>query len=274
MQKLRVAAGLAALALMTAVPAAAQVTIGADAAFNSAYVWRGLSFTNKPVLQPDVWLSAYGFTVGAWANVEPSKYDGANDLSESGGVRSGIAEIDLWVDYSRTVGNVSWKLGWILYTFNKNNGAFNNAYDTHEVYGQLSLGGLPITPALYASYDLNKVKGAYIEPSVTYGVTASPTITINLKALAGISAGQEINSGKPNEFFNFFGSGLTHIDLSASTAFTAGPISIAPAFHVQISQDEFAKITGAEPGNQDKSTKFWGGITLSWSRELGATAAE
>jgi hypothetical protein len=71
--------------VLWATPVTAQVTIGADAALNSAYNWRGLSLTNKPVIQPDLWLSAYGFTAGVWANIEPTKYDGATDISETGG---------------------------------------------------------------------------------------------------------------------------------------------------------------------------------------------
>jgi hypothetical protein len=267
MRRLALAGGLA-VAGSWAVPAAAQ-TIGFDAALNSQYVWRGLTFTNSFVIQPDVYFSASGVTVGAWANVEPSKGTGTNALSENGGARSGIAEIDLWAEYGHTTGNVSWKGGWILYTFNKNNAGFSNVFDTHELYGQLSVGGLPITPTLYASYDLDKVKGLYLQPSVSYGVKASPTLTINFGALAGISAGQEINTSKP-QGANFAKSGLTHVDLSAATSFTAGPLSIAPAFHVQISHDAFTKINGALPANRNKGAKFWGGITLSWSRALAA----
>jgi hypothetical protein len=256
--------------LTTAVPAAAQVTIGADAGLLSAYVWRGVSYTNKPVIQPDVWLSAYGVTVGAWANVEPSQYDGANDISEGGGVGSGIREIDLWVDYARTTGNASWKLGWTIYTFDTNDAGYTAIYDTHEFYGQLSLGGLPVTPTVYAAYDIGKVKGLYIQPSLTYGIAASPNLTINIGALAGISAGQELSASDPS--YNFAKSGLTHVDLSASTSFAAGPLSIAPAFHVQISNDQATKRNAVN--KPDEGLKIWGGVTLSWSRALGATASE
>ncbi len=267
MRKLRMAAGMAALALTAAVPAAAQVTIGADAAFNSSYVWRGLSFTNKPVIQPDVWISAYGFTAGAWANVEPSSYTGASDISENGIDGAGIAEIDLWVDYARTTGNVNWKLGWTIYTFDTNNSGFTAYYDTHEFYGQASISGLPVTPQLYVAYDVSKVKGLYLQPSISRGVQVSPALTVTFTALAGISAGQEVS---PNDASaNFAKSGLAHVDFGASTSFTAGSISIAPQFHVQWCHDDFTKI--ATPTTQH-STKFWGGITLSWSRALGAAA--
>jgi uncharacterized protein (TIGR02001 family) len=271
MRELRVAAGLAVLALATAVPAMAQVSIGADLALNSNYNWRGLSLSNKPVLQPDVWLSAAGFTAGVWANVEPSTCDGANDLCETGGTRSGIAEIDYWIEYARSFANVDATVGWVAYAYNKGNGGIDNTANTSELYASLSLSNLPVTPTVGAWYDIDKVKGLYLEGSLSYDVAVSPAFTLTLGALAGLSAGQEVSASDPSA--NFFGSGLTHIDFSASTSLSAGPVSIAPAFHFQISQDEWVKINGAEPQNLDKGTKLWFGVTLSWSQELGAAAA-
>jgi hypothetical protein len=257
------------LAVAAALPAAAQdATIGFDAAFNSSYVWRGLSLTNKPVIQPDVWISAYGFTGGAWANVEPSSYTGAKDISENGTDGAGIAEIDLWLEYARATGNVNWKLGWTIYTYDTNNSGLTAFYDTHEFYGQASISGLPVTPQLYVAYDIDKVKGAYIVPSLSYGVKAGPNLTINLTALAGISAGQEVSANDVSA--NFAKSGLAHMDFSASTSFSAGSITIAPQFHVQWCRDDFTKI--ASPTTQH-STKVWGGVTLSWSHGFGASSA-
>jgi hypothetical protein len=266
-RKLALTGAMVIAAALWAAPAAAQATLGADLGLNSHYVWRGLTFTNKPVVQPDLYLSLHGFTAGAWLSIEPSQYNGPNDLSEGGGVGSGVREADFWAEYGRSTGNVSWKAGWIMYTFDMNDAGFTAFYDTHEFYGQASIGGLPFTPTLYASYDVDKVKGAYLQPSVSYGVKASPTLTINLGALAGISAGQEFSASDPS--YNFAKSGLTHVDFSASTSIAAGALSIAPAFHVQISNDAATKVTGANAANQDKGTKFWGGITLSWSRALG-----
>ncbi len=269
MRKMRVAGGLAVLVVGAALPAAAQATIGFDAAFNSAYVWRGLSYTNKPVLQPDVWLSVAGFTGGVWANVEPSSYTGASDLSENGTDGAGIAEIDGWIEYARASGNVNWKLGWTIYTFDTNKSGFTAFYDTHEFYGQASIGGLPFTPTLYAAYDVDKVKGLYLQPSISRAVAVSPKVSVTLTALAGISAGQEVSANDVSA--NFANSGLAHLDFGASTSFSAGSVSIAPQFHVQWCHDDFTKI--ASPTTQH-SAKVWGGVTLSWSHALGASKSE
>ena len=269
MRTLKVVGWLALLVLVAAMPAAAQVTIGVDAALNSQYVWRGLSYTNKPVIQPDLWLSAAGFTAGVWANVEPGAYTGAKDISENGSDGAGIAEIDGWIEYARASGNVNWKLGWTIYTFDTNNSGFTAFYDTHEFYGQASIGGLPFTPTLYAAYDVDKVKGLFLQPSISRAVKVSPATSITLTALAGISAGQEVNVNDASA--NFAKSGLAHLDFGASTSFAAGAVSIAPQFHVQWCHDDFTKI--ASPTSQH-SVKVWGGVTLSWSRALGAKASE
>lgn len=277
MRKLSVVGGLALLALGAAVPAAAQdASIGIDVGLNSNYNWRGLSLTNKPVLQPDVWLSVYGLTAGAWVNFEPSKYDGSNDLSETGGARSGIAEIDYWLEYGRSFGTANAKVGWVAYTYNKNNLGIDNTFNTSEIYGQVSLSGMPVTPTLAAWYDIDNVKGLYVQGQLVYGIAASPAVTINLGVLAGLSAGQEVNTSPGStESANFAKSGLTHVDLSASTSLAAGPVSIAPSFHFQISHDAATKVNGADPANLDKGSKIWFGVTLSWSHGLGAsTAAE
>jgi hypothetical protein len=263
--------GLALLVVGAALPAAAQdASIGFDVGLNSNYNWRGLSLANKPVIQPDVWLSAYGLTGGFWFNVEPTKYDGTNDLSESGGIRSGVAEIDPWIEYARSFANVNAKVGWVAYWYNKNNGGIDNTANTSEIYGQISLSNLPVTPTLAVWYDIDKVKGAYIQGQLVYGVKVAPTFTLNLGALAGLSAGQEV-SADPSA--NFAKSGLTHIDLSANTSLSAGSLSIVPSVHFQISHDPWTKINGADPANGDKSSKIWFGVTLSWSHGLGPQSA-
>ncbi|HJQ65175.1 MAG TPA: TorF family putative porin [Gemmatimonadales bacterium] len=270
---IRVVGGVVLMMLGVVLPVWAQdATIGFDVGLNSNYNWRGLSLTNKPVVQPDAWLSVYGFTGGVWANFEPTKYDGSNDLSESGGVRSGIAEIDYWLEYARSFTGVDAKVGWVAYTYNKNNAGIDNTSNTSEIYGQLSLSGLPVTPTLAAWYDIDKVKGLYVQGQLVYGVQASPAVTINLGVLAGLSAGQEVSANDPSA--NFAESGLTHVDFSASTSLAAGPVSIAPSFHFQVSRDPWTKINGADVGNLDKGSKIWFGVTLSWSTSLGATAAE
>src|SRR5436309_1019948 len=99
-----------------AAPASAQVTIGADLGAFSSYVWRGITYTNKFVLQPDVYLTVpagnASLTAGGWFNIEPGKYDGATDISEGGGASSfDVAEFDWWGEVNYPYQKANFTLG-------------------------------------------------------------------------------------------------------------------------------------------------------------------
>jgi hypothetical protein len=260
-------------ALLGAVPAQAQTTVGADLGLFSSYVWRGITYTNKPVIQPDLYLtipvSSASITVGGWANIEPGKYDGASDISESGGASSlDVAEFDWWGEVGYPVGKVTLTGGATGYIF-PNDVGFTKDFNTVEIYAKAALDA-PLSPKLAVWYDVDKVKGAYFEGSISHSVAASPKATIVLGALAGLSAGQGAKAG---EFNNFVDDGFTHLDLSAGVPFTAGPLSFAPALHFVITGDEITKVTkfDATTGLPNrKDVKLWGGVTISWSKALGA----
>jgi hypothetical protein len=255
-------------ALLLAAPAAsAQVTVGADLGIHSAYVWRGLTLTSKPVAQPDLWVSlpvgaSGAVTVGGWGNIELGKYDGADEISEGGGEGGpDLTEFNWWAEYAHSFGQAELVLGAVGYIYPNDAGITDDA-NTIEVYGRLGLAHL-LSPRISAYYDVDKIKGFYIEGSLGYDVPVSESFSISLGALAGLSAGQGVNEDDPDEFFNFAENGLTHIDLSASTEFAAGPLAITPAFHFQISSDEATKFN--KPSKPDESVKVWFGVTLSWA---------
>ncbi|MEO8139934.1 MAG: hypothetical protein ABI742_09815 [Gemmatimonadota bacterium] len=272
MKRVFVLAGALA-AMATATPASAQVTLGWDAAVFSSYVWRGVTYTNKPVFQPDLYLTipvgAASITAGGWANVDIGKYDGATDLSESGGSSAfNLAEFDWWGEIGVPVGVATLTGGATGYIF-PNDVGFTKASNTVEVYGKIAL-ATPLSPKLSAYYDVDKIKGLYVEGSIAHGIPLGAA-TLTLGALAGWTGGQEINSSKPNELFNFNDKGLTHIDLSASVGFSAGPLSITPSIHGVFGQDEFTKFTKA---NSKSDFKIWGGATISWSKAFGGKEEE
>jgi hypothetical protein len=260
--------------LACATPGHAQVTVGADLAAFSSYVWRGITYANKFVLQPDAYVTVpagnASITAGGWFNIEPGKYDGATDISEGGGASSfDVAEFDWWGEVGYPVGKVTLTGGATGYIF-PNDAGFTKAFNTVELYAKAALAA-PLSPKLAVWYDVDKVKGAYFEGSVSYSVAASPKATIVLGALAGLSAGQ---GAKVGEFNNFVDNGFTHLDLSAGVPFSAGPLSFSPALHFVITGDENTKWTKLDPatatGFNSKDVKLWGGVTISWSKALGA----
>jgi hypothetical protein len=278
MKRAMVLAGVLA-SLAAGNPAAAQVTLGWDVAGFSSYVWRGLSLTNKPVLEPDLYLTVpvgkASVTAGGWSNIDLGKYSSTtSDISESGGVSAfNLAEFDWWGEVGIPVGLLTITPGATGYIYpNKGcTACLTKANNTTEVYAKLALGTV-LSPKVNVYYDVDKIKGAYIEGSISHGFKVSPAFTLNLGALAALSEGQEINTSKPSELFNFNKSGLTHVDLSASSSFSAGAVSITPALHFVINHDKFTKVT--KPTALDSGVKLWGGVTLSWSKAFGAKEEE
>jgi hypothetical protein len=267
------------LALVTARPASAQVSVGADLGVYSAYVWRGLSLTNRPVLQPDLWLSYpvggnASITVGGWSSIDIGKYDDPNDDFSEGGGAAGpdLTEFDWYGEFGTSFGSASLTLGVTGYVY-PNDFGLTSSSNTIEIYGQLGLGTV-LSPSISAYYDVDKIKGLYLEGSISHDLAISPSFTLTLGALAGLSAGQGCEPDSNNTctvVSNFFDNGLTHVDLSAATSFTAGSFSISPAFHFQISQDEFTKLNS--PSKLDESTKIWFGVSFSWASGGGDEAA-
>jgi Bacterial protein of unknown function (Gcw_chp) len=227
-------------------------TVGADLALFSSYVWRGLSLTNKPVAQPDLYVTfpagKASVTLGGWANIDLGKYDDPNDdISESGGLSSfNFAEFDPWAEVAFPVGKATVTAGATAYIY-PNDAGLTKDFNTVEIYGKLAVDA-PLSPKISVYYDVDKVKGLYAE---------------------GVNAGQGVpDDPNSDDTFNFFDSGFTHLDLSAGVPITAGVVSITPVLHLVINGDDFTKITS--PSDTDKDVKLWGGATISWSKSFGA----
>ncbi len=265
------------------VPARAQATFGVDLDLFSSYVWRGLTLTNKPVAEPGLWVSFpagnASITVGGWANIDLGQYDDIDDdISESGGTSSfNLSEFDPYAEISFPAGKATLTGGVLGYIYPNDlddapNGGLDSEANTLEVYGKLGF-DVPLSPELSVYYDVDKIKGAYIEANLGHSIAAGEAVSIDLGAAAGFSAGQGIPDDLlSDESFNFAEDGFTHLDLSAGVPFAAGAISITPVIHVVIAGDDFTKVTS--PSNIDSDTKLWGGVSLSWSNEAAEEEPE
>ena len=264
MKRIMVLGGV--LAALAAAPAAAQ-EIGVDAAFNSNYVWRGVTYTNKFVIQPDAYVSfpagPTSITAGGWGNIETGTYDGKDDISENGLGGGGLTEFDWWAEIGIPVGvaTVTGGATGYIYTGDKADGGLTSADNTTEVYGKLDV-GIPLNPSFAIYYDVDNIKGAYMEFGVSHGIPLGVT-DLTIGALAGVSAGQAVDS---DPSANFRDDGLTHFDFSAEASFGAGPLSITPMVHVIWGQDNWTKWTTP---NDKHDVKAWFGATISWSKAFG-----
>lgn len=257
--------------VVCAVPVHAQTEIGADLGLFSSYIWRGLSLTNKPVAQPAVWAAIpvgnAAITLGLWSTIDLGKYDDPNDdISESGGTSSfNLAEYDPYGEVSFTVGKATLTGGVTAYIY-PNDAGFTEDLNTVEVYGKAAFDA-PLSPFVNVYYDVDKIKGAYFEGGVNHSLQASENVAVELGALAGFNAGQGIDPD--DESFNFADDGFTHADLSVGVPLTAGIFSITPVLHLIITGDDLTKVQS--PSNTDAGAKVWGGVSISWSKALGAS---
>ncbi len=269
-----------ALGILLAAPARAahaQSEIGAQLDLFSAYVWRGVTYTNKPVAQPDVYFSLpagnASITAGGWANIEIGKYDDPNDdFSESGGLSAfNVAEFNPYAEVSFSAGKAALTGGIIGYIFPNDldeapNGGLDSESNTWEVYGIVGF-DVPLAPEFSLYYDFDKVKGAYVEGAVSHSVPLGESHTLDLGGVIGLSLGQGISEEDPS--FNFEDDGLTHVDLSAGVPLTAGVFSITPVVHFQINGDDITKFHS--PSSDGSDLKLWGGVSIGWSNAVEET---
>jgi hypothetical protein len=288
MKRVKVFAALLVAAGLSTAPerAVAQAEIGAQVDLFSSYVWRGLSLTNKPVLQPDLWISFpagnASVTVGNWANIDLGQYDDPDDdISESGGLSSfNIAELNPYAEVGFPAGKATLTGGIVGYIYpndltDESNGGLNTDFNTWEVYAKAELDVL-LAPTLQVFYDIDKIDGAYLEASVAHSLPLGEKLTLDLGALAGFSAGQDADLDEFDvpqaDFYNFQDNGFTHLDVSAGLPLTAGVFSITPVLHFVVTGDELTKVSS--PTELDSDLKLWGGVSIGWAKTLGEAPEE
>ncbi len=286
MQRVKVFAALLLGAGLCTAPerAVAQAEIGAQVDLFSSYVWRGLSLTNKPVLQPDVWISFpagnASITVGGWSSIDLGRYDDLdNDISESGAISSfNYAEFDPYAEIAFPVGKSTLTFGATGYIYPNDGdspdiandfGLLTSESNTLELYGKAGFDIL-LSPEVSVYYDVDKIKGAYIEAAASHDLQLGENLALSLGALVGFSAGQGI-SDDPDESSNFDDDGPTHFDFSAGLPLTAGVFEITPVLHLVVGVDDRVKITS--PTNTSDA-KLWGGVSIGWSKALGEAPEE
>jgi hypothetical protein len=259
------AALLPALGLPT--PACTQVYLGLDATLSSPYVWRGVTRANGWVVQPEGFVSLKaggGFlSGGVWASYEMGNA-GPNDLSDLGIGGAGLAELNYWGQATWSLGLVQAALGGIRYTFRGSapSAGRTRADNTTELYMELRGTSKYIVPGVAVWLDIDRVRGTYIDGSVTVPVLANPLakpfVALITRAAVGYTLGQE--------GAYFARAGVTHVDFAVSTDVTLRPLRVPTVLrfegHVQFSTDEATRPTSARPSAARRSGKLWAALAL------------
>jgi hypothetical protein len=232
---------VAAAALLGPAALRAQLTVTTDATLASGYVWRGVHFTNRPVVQPEVVLSApvagTTLTLGGWANVQPAQYTDPTALSMDAG-RRGVDATSFWADATRHVGSgrarADVSAGVMGYVYPSRTGA-SAAYNTVEVYGRAALPG-PFAPKLALYMDVARIRGGYVEGSVSHAFPVGHGVSLALAGTSGVSVGQAADpSGRDLSYFMHDGVAFT--DLAAGLGLAVGAMSVTPTLHLVLAHD-------------------------------------
>ena len=181
----------------------AKVTGVVDLPVLSSYVWRGLVLNDKAVVQPNLTVSKYGFSLNTWANYNLNGYYGSYGKDN----QNEFSQVNLAASYATRVGPTNFPTsvsgGFIQYLFPNQtqmlgtNGLGRAAPGTHEVYGSVGLPNLPLAPTLQVNYDFDAVDGFYANLGISQGFEIVKD-TASLVASASLGAG---NSGYNSSYY-------------------------------------------------------------------------
>ncbi len=165
-------AGSTLLALLSAAPAQTETSVTLDVA--SAYVFRGVTLNDGPVVQPGIETSAHGFTLGVWGNLDLGGYNGSLE-------RHQFSEIDLWLTYDIPVGKAILTPGYTEYTY-------PGSPDGADRELSLAVGlEIPLAPfaTIYYGLDGDIRKDLYFEAGAEQAFELADGLSLDLSATVG-----------------------------------------------------------------------------------------
>lgn len=209
-----------------------SISVSADIAVNSKYIWRGFALDDDPVMQQGVYVSAYGVTGSIWGSFD---IDADDNLSSD--------EFDWTMNYTYEKNKISLSLGHTYYGFPASNAESKEFYIAAEL-------DIPSSPILTWYHDYGKESsgggdGDYWELGISHSVPFNKnSITFDLIGNVGYNHKLFIN-----------GDGL---DVSIGAGLNIS-LTDKMFFNPSISYSvPFADLEDSNDGNQD--SKFFGGF--------------
>jgi uncharacterized protein (TIGR02001 family) len=198
-------------------PALAAIEVDGDVyvGYYDKYLWRGIDLSGgTPVVQGGVDLSAKGFTLSYWTNIQ-TKDDVVLGSEVDGG---NATETDITLDYTFSpMEKLSVSVGTIWY-------ALDGYNDTKEAYLGLSLDTI-LKPSVkvYYDYDQSKENGLFYTASVGHTFQITDPLSASLGALISYNDQSDYAVGDYSDWHNY--------ELSASLEYLLfDQLSISPSF--------------------------------------------
>jgi len=167
-----VAAG-ALLGVTPGVQAGEKITLETSVDWVSHYVWRGMLFTDDPVLQPSVTVSMGALSLNVWGNVD------VTDVNEVDNDDYRLQEIDYSLSYAMSpMEGIDLEAGFLWYTY-------SSWESTGEVYGSVTFPCVLLSPSLTAYYDVNEADGWYLNAGVKHSFAMTERLALILSGGLG-----------------------------------------------------------------------------------------
>ena len=213
------------------------VEVSSDVAINSKYIWRGFKLDDDPVMQPGIYISAYGFTASIWGSFDMDNDDSLNS-----------EEVDYCIDYTYEIEKLSLSAGHTYYDFPAGDCA------SKEIYIGAGLDVL-LSPSLtwyhdYADEDSGGGDGDYVELGLSHSFSLGDSpLSLELGGHLGYN----------NELFINGKGGDAALSVGLTIPLTE-KASLSPSINYSV---PFGDLEDANDGNQDD--EFYAGVTLAFS---------
>jgi hypothetical protein len=218
---------------------------GIDVAWSPSHVWRGLVLSERQALAAagfaQVARADHVLTAGAWTAVQAGRAGTGRRTLRQGG-RSGVAEVDLWAQYTRRLPRMDASLGLVRYLFPGLEGV-----DRTEAYAQLWPAGLPVDVRGTVFVELAPRDAAYAELEASRSLSLLPLPwgppALVVSGTAGWSlAAPPADSPRPA---TLAAEGLTHLEMGLMLVFPVYRVTAHGGVRGQYGFDPVAPTDGA-----------------------------
>lgn len=229
-------------------PSPTAVTL--DAAFLSAYMWRGQALNDEAVFQPAATVTKGMFTASVWGNY--------NLTDRVTGETADFSEVDVTLSLAGKFGPVGATAGLIEYVFPNQTAAGAAVQGTRELFLTLSCPDWVVVPSVSVYRDVDEVDGTYAVAGLTY--TASMGEKLALAVSGSIGYGdKDYNS----VYFGVEDAAWNDANVGLSLVWkVTGTMTIVPSVQYTTLADSVVK-EGAAGIYRDDSLVV-GGVRLSW----------
>jgi hypothetical protein len=247
----------AILALWTGTPGratAGELSVTADLAFVSQYVWRGIQFDDKASFQPTATVEyrpepAWSLAVTGWWNVALDDHDSSTH-------KDTLFEQDFtFIGSYAPEGPWGFSVGYTYYSNpRQDNGPGVPSWQTDEVFAGFTWTTGAFTHAATLNVDVDKVRGEYLDLSSGPDIALSDKLTLTPKIHMGLASGMAPDSDQASWYTK---NGLVDGNLSVALSWTLGE-----TFELGASLAESRRFDDYHEETGESDTYFIAGVLL------------